>query len=170
MKKLFLLSLLLFTCLSALELGKVAPTLSISGEDGSILTGEAWSSKVLKGRVTLLFYVDPDTNDDNNPLAVALKKKAFPSSDFHSVAIVNLSSTWIPNILIESHLKSKQKNYPAVTYIKDKTGFILKHWNLKDGHSDVLLFNKNGKLLYQKFKTLSKEEISKVIHLIEAAI
>jgi predicted transcriptional regulator len=39
---------------------------------------------------------------------------------------------------------------------------------LADDNSDILIFDKTGKLIYKKFGKLSQSEITKVLALIEA--
>ncbi len=167
MKKI-ILSVLLLTGISvAVEVGKVPGTVSLSGENGGKVDGTVWSSKTLKGKVHIVFYVDPDKKDMNEALSKALKKRHFNRSKYASVAIINLAATWMPNALIESKLKNKQKEFPDTTYVKDKKKVLVKKWDLADDNSDILIFDKNGKLIYKKFGKLSKSEITKVITLIE---
>jgi predicted transcriptional regulator len=83
------------------------------------------------------------------------------------VAIVNLAATWLPNALIESKLKSKQKEFPDTTYVKDKKKVLVNTWKLADDNSDILIFDKKGKLIYKKFGKVSDSEIKSVISLIE---
>jgi hypothetical protein len=61
----------------------------------------------------------------------------------------------------------KQKEFPDTIYAKDKKKVLVKKWQLADDNSDILVFDKNGKLIYKKFGKLSPEEIQKVLALIE---
>ncbi len=167
MKKSILGMLLVVASSMAIEVGKVPNSVSIDGENGGKTDGTAWSSKMLKGKVHILFYVDPDKKDLNEALSNALKKRHFNRKKYGSVAIVNLAATWMPNALIESKLKSKQKKFPDTTYVKDKKKVLVKKWQLADDNSDILLFDKKGKLIYKKFGKLSPKEISSVLALIE---
>jgi len=90
MKKLLLLLLSALT-LAALEVGKPAPEITLSGDQGGRLDGTAWSSSELKGKVHLLFYVDPDEKDLNNDFSDAIKAEALDRSRFASVAIINMA-------------------------------------------------------------------------------
>ena len=57
--------LLLISTLSlalALEIGQVPETIILEGENGGKTTGKAFSSDILKDKVHVLFYVDPDDN------------------------------------------------------------------------------------------------------------
>jgi len=167
MKKIILGVLVLVGSAVAVEVGKVPSSVTIKGENGGKTDGLAWNSTSLKGKVHIVFYVDPDKKDVNAALSKALKKRHFDRSKYASVAIVNLAATWMPNVAIEAKLKSKQKEFPDTTYVKDKKKVLVKKWNLADDNSDILVFDKKGKLIYKKFGKLSKKEIALVLELIE---
>jgi YtfJ family uncharacterized protein len=167
MKKMIVGVVLGMVCAMAVEVGSIPSKVEISGENGGRTDGSAWSSQMLKGKVHVLFYVDPDEKDLNEPLTQALKKRHFDRKKFASVAVVNLAATWKPNVIIEALLKKKQKEFPDTIYVKDKKSVLVKQWELADDNSDILVFDKNGKLIYKKFGKLSKDEISKVLSLIE---
>jgi len=167
MKKLLLGMLFILGSSYAIELGKVPSNITLSGDNGAKVDGTPWSSSMLKGKIYTLFYVDPDKKDLNNALADALKAKKFDRKKVNSVAIINLAATWMPNALIESKLKQKQKEFPDTLYVKDKKKMLVKKWGLSDDNSDILIFDKKGKLIYKKYGKVSSNEIRKVIKLIE---
>jgi len=167
MRKIVLALVFLAVNTMAIEVGAIPASVTISGDNGGRTDGKAWNSSLLKGKVHILFYVDPDKKDLNEALNHALKKRHFDRSKYASVAIVNLAATWMPNALIESKLKSKQKEFPDTTYVKDKKKVLVNKWALADDNSDILIFDKKGKLIYKKFGKLSKAEINKVLALIE---
>ena len=167
MKRVVAVFLLAFVGGFAIETGSVPPKAQLSGENGGIVDGADWSSSMLRGKVTILFYVDPDKKDENNALSKALKAKRFDRKKYRSVAIVNLAATWMPDAVIEMKLSAKQKEFPDTVYVKDKKKVLVKKWGLKDDASDILLFDKNGKLIYKKFGKLNQKEIDQVIVLIE---
>jgi predicted transcriptional regulator len=72
--------------------------------------------------------------------------------------------------VIEKKLKAKQKKFPQTTYAKDKTKYVVKEWGLADDSANVLVFDKDGKLLYQHVGKMSKEEIEKVLDLIQKTL
>lgn len=170
MKKIVLGMLLLWGQSMALELGKVPSKVVLEGEKGGKTDGTAWDSSMLKNKVYTLFYVDPDERDLNNDFADALKAKKFDRKKVNSVAIINLKATWLPNIVLESKLKEKQKKFPHTVYVKDKQKVLVKQWDLADDNSDILIFDKNGKLIYKKFGKISDKEIPEVLNLIEKHI
>ncbi len=167
MKKILIGLSFLLVSLSAVELGKRAPAVTIEGKNGGRLDGTAWNSSMLKGKIYTVFYVDPDERDLNNPLADALKARKFDRKKVNSVAIINLAATWIPNLVLESLLKKKQKKFPDTIYVKDKKKVLVDKWSLADDNSDILIFDQKGRLIYKKFGQVTKEEIPAIIKLIE---
>ena len=167
MIKLLIIFLLSAGSLFAIEVGKIPPKAVLSGDDGGIVDGKEWSSSMLKKKVTVLFYVDPDERDENYDLTQALKVKHFSRKKYRSVAIINLAATWMPNFVLETKLKKKQKEFPDTIYVKDRNKVLVKKWNLKDDASDVLVFDKSGKLIYKKYGKLDSKEIEDLMKLIE---
>jgi len=167
MKKIVLGFLVLVGSVAAVELGKVPSSIVLDGDNGGKTNGSAWNSSMLKGKVHILFYVDPDERKLNEPLTQALKKRHFDRNKYASVAMINLAATWLPNAILESKLKAKQKEFPDTIYVKDKKKVMVSKWKLADDNSDILIFDKNGKLIYKKFGKLSSKEIKGVLALIE---
>lgn len=153
--------------LCAVEVGKVPSPVTIEGKEGGKLDGSAWHSSMLKGKIYTVFYVDPDERELNTPLADALKARKFDRKKVNSVAIINLAATWIPNAILETLLKKKQKKFPDTLYVKDKKKVLVNKWHLADDNSDILIFDQKGKLIYKKFGQLSESEIKDVIKMIE---
>ena len=167
MRKILLSLLLSLGYLMAIEVGSVPVGVEISGKNGGKLDGYAWHSSMLKGKMYTLFYVDPDEKDLNDDFANALKASKFDRKKASSVAIVNLAATWLPDMIIESKLKEKQKNFPHTLYVKDKKKVLVNKWQLEDDNSDILIFDKEGKLIYKKFGKMSAKEIKQALTLIE---
>ena len=164
-----LLTTLLIATVStfALTIGEIPKEITLSGENGARVDGTAWNSKMLKDKVYVLFYVDPDKKADNEAFIDALHEKNYDKEKYGSVAIINLKATWLPNFAIEKKLKDKQEKFPDTTYVKDKTKYLVQKWELADDSSNVLLFDKEGKLLYQYSGRIEGDEMEKVFKLIE---
>ena len=167
MKKIILGFLVFLGSAVAVELGKVPSNIVLDGDNGGRTDGSAWNSNMLKGKVHIIFYVDPDERELNEALIQALKKRHFDRKKYASVAMINLAATWLPNAVLESKLEAKQKEFPDTIYVKDKKKVLVNKWDLADDNSDILIFDKNGKLIYKKFGKLSTNEIAEVIILIE---
>ncbi len=170
MKKLLTTLLIATVSTFALNLGEIPKEVTLSGENGGRVDGTAWHSKMLKDKVYVLFYVDPDKKSDNEAFIDALHKKNYDKEKYGSVAIINLKATWLPNFAIEKKLKSKQKEFPNTIYAKDKTKYLVKEWELADDASNILIFDKEGKLIYQHEDAITDKEMQKAFTLIEESL
>jgi YtfJ family uncharacterized protein len=137
---------------------------------GGHLDGTAWSSEELKGKVSILFYVDPDEKDLNNGASEALKAAKFPHDKYQSFGIINMAATWLPNFVISASLKEKQKQYKYTIYLCDFKKLLVKEWGLTDDTSDVLVFDKSGALIFRKDGKLNEEEIKALVKTVGCAI
>jgi predicted transcriptional regulator len=152
---------------AGLEIGKVPKTITLKDKEGGRLDGTPWSSAEFKGKVSILFYVDPDEKDLNNDASEALKKKDFPLDKHQSYAIINMAATWLPNFAISSSLAEKQKQYTTTIYVRDYKKVLVHEWGLADNNSDVLVFDKTGKLIFRKDGKLNGEEIKALIQAVQ---
>jgi hypothetical protein len=163
----FILSLFMIQDIAqAIEIGEVPTPIELKEKLGGRLDGTPWSSAELRDKVHVLFYVDPDEKDTNNDASEVLNREKFPGDKFHSVAIINMAATWLPNFTISSSLKEKQKRYPKTTYVRDNKKVMVKGWKIADDSSNVLAFDKNGKLIFRKDGKLTSEEIQTLIKVI----
>jgi len=124
-RKTFLLSLFLLSSSFALTLGQTPPCVIIDGKYGGKVDGTAWDSKMLKGKVYVLFYVDPDKKDLNEPFSEALKARNFPHDKYTSVAIVNMAATWMPNFAIDANSGTITTLNPFDREKKDKYSIVV---------------------------------------------
>ena len=150
----------------AIEMGEIPPRVELMEKLGGRLDGTPWSSEELRGKVHVLFYVDPDEKDTNNDASEALDTEKFPSDKFQSVGIINMAATWLPNFVISSSLKDKQKRYPRTIYVRDYKKVLVNAWKIADDSSNVLAFDKQGKLIFRKDGKLTAEEIQTLIKVI----
>jgi len=92
-----------------------------------------------------------------------LDKEKFPGDKYQSVGIINMAATWLPNFAISSSLKDKQKRYPRTTYVRDYKKVLVNAWKIADDSSNVLAFDKQGKLIFRKDGKLTTDEIQRLI-------
>ena len=150
----------------AIEMGEIPPKVELKEKLGGRLDGKPWSSEELRGKVHVLFYVDPDEKDTNSDASEALDKEKLPSEKFQSVAIINMAASWLPNFAISSSLKDNQKRYPRTTYVRDYKKVLVSAWKIADDSSNVLAFDKQGKLIFRKDGKLTTEDIQRLIKVI----
>jgi len=163
---LFSLSLVTAGAWAGAELGQVPPNVELKDKLGGRLDGTPWISEEMKGKVHVLFYVDPDEKDTNNDTSEALDKEKFPREKFQSVAVINMAATFMPNFLISSSLKEKQEKYPRTIYVRDYKKVLVKEWKLADDSSDVLALDRQGRVIFKKDGKLTPEEIQKLLKVI----
>lgn len=171
MAKLFMLAFLLLLSGHAFAtpaVGTKPPTVTIQGEDGGRLDGSAWSSEMIKGKVWALFYVDPDNRNDNEELEQALQKESFPKDKYGSIGMINMAGSWLPNGIIASSLEDKQEKYPDTVYVKDLKKVLVEKWKMTDDQYDVLVFDKQGQVIYAKDGVFSKADITAMITAIKS--
>ena len=168
------LSVLMILLLSALPLsaelpiGVIPPKIVLEGELGGRLDGSTWNSEeLISGKVTVLFYVDPDESDLNNHVSDALKAENFPLDKYGSLGVANMGATWLPNFAINIKLKSKQEKHKATIYVKDLKKTFVKTWGLSDDDSDIILFGKDGKVLYSYDGKFSDAQVKELIQAIK---
>ena len=163
-------SLISVPLFAELPLGKKPPEIVLSGDLGGRLDTTPWSSSEIKGKVYILLYVDPDEKNLNNHVFRRLKKAGFPENKVGSIAIINMDASWAPNFAIESALKKKQKEYPDTIYVKDFDKVLVKQWQLTDHSSDVLIFDREGYVIFSKDGKLTENEIEQLLRVIRENI
>ena len=153
--------------LAELPLGEIPPKVVLKGDLGGRIDGTQWSSEELVSeKVIVLFYVDPDESELNNHVSDALKAENYPKEKYGSIGMANMAATWLPNFAINMKLKSKQEKHKETVYVKDLDKTLVKKWGLSDDNSDVIVFGKDGRVLYSvdgKFTDAQVKEIVKVV-------
>ena len=169
-----ILSVLMIFMLSVLPLsaelpiGEIPPKIVLEGDLGGRLDGSAWNSEeLISGKVMVLFYVDPDESDLNNHVSDALKAENFPLDKYGSLGVANMGATWLPNFAINIKLKSKQAEYKSTIYVKDLEKTLVKSWGLNDDDSDIILFGKEGKVLYSYDGKFSDAQVKELIQAVK---
>ncbi len=150
----------------SIEIGQIPPKVELKEKLGGRLDGKPWSSEELQGKIHIIFYVDPDEKDTNNPASEALDKEKFPSDKVQSIGIINMAATWKPNLFINSALKEKQERYPRTIYVRDYKKVLVNAWKVADDSSNVIAFDKKGTQIFRKDVKLTAEEIQKLIKVI----
>jgi len=161
----FILSLI-----TAIVIGAIPEPVELSGSKGGLVSGEPFSTTMIKDKVYLVLYVDPDVRNENKKFIERLKEEKFDRSKFGSIVIINMKATWLPNFVLNKILKKKQEEFPNTIYVKDYDKVLVKKWGLKDDDFNVLLFDKDGKLIFYKAGKLSDEDINQIIALIKEKI
>ena len=95
--------------------------------------------------------MDPDNRDDGKKLnsAIDLALKSLPKEQVHKYMIINLDDTWLPSAIIQSKLKSKQKEFPQYTFVTDENSIVLNAWGLKHDAYNCIILDKNQNVLFK---------------------
>ena len=156
------------TTFAELPIGEVPPKIILEDDLGGRLDGTPWSSEeMISGRIIALFYVDPDEADLNNHVSDALKAENFPSDKYSSVAVGNMAATWMPNFAINIILKRKQEKHKSTVFDKDLNKTLVEKWGLSDDNSNVVLFGKDGRVLYSYDGKFSEEQVKEIIEMVK---
>ncbi len=162
MRKFFFLASL--TCvLFAMDIGKPLPDVRLTGEAGGCIDGKPFDSQKLRGKVRLIVYSDPDKRDLNEAFFRRVKALHLDRTRYGSVAIINMAATWLPNFVLEAILKKKQKEYPDTLYVKDMHKAIVKAWDVADENQDIIITDKEGRVLFYKVGKLLPAEQERAI-------
>jgi len=123
-----------------------------------------------KGRVSVLFYVSPSKKNLNNEASEAIKAENFDSKYYASMGVIDMKSSWIPNALISSSIKKKQKKYPRTIYLKDYDRNMHRILNFKPQGNDIFVFDANGKEIYRQLGKLNQEQIKTLVQTIKTEV
>lgn len=166
MKSLFII-LICAMSMWALETGKPLPQLTLSGDEGGKIDGTPFDSAQLRGKVHIIFYVDPDEKDLNEAFFDALKAEKLDRSRYASVAVINMGATWLPNFAIASALKKKQEKFPHTLYVKDLDKKGVETWKIADDNSDIVITDKDGTVLFVHEGKVPESSFADIIALIK---
>lgn len=155
-----------------LEIGKVPPTLTDSAKKlAKVSDGEAWSSKDFKDKLSIIFYVAPSEKDLNRHVTDAIKASVeagkISRENYSSFAVVNMAASGWPNFILAMKLNGSQKEFPNTTYVKDYKKALVEEWGLKDESNDVLLIDKDGKVLFRYDGKVPESDVKKLVALLE---
>ena len=166
MKKIVILLCMVALQLFGLELGDKLPDIALTSNDGGYLDSNRWTSKDMDAKVNIIFYVDPDLKDLNDDFAKELQNLRLSEKELKVFVIINMQASWIPNMLIDTVLESKQKKFPEAHYVKDNSRVLVKKWALKDDDYDVVAVDANHQVIFSYSGKItpefSKELIKKI--------
>ena len=112
MKKIVILAVFFLGLLNAdIKLNKTLPAVTLSGDSG-YYSGKEWSSDMLKGKITMLMYVDPDekSKGENFKPYIERMERELNFDRFQIVVVLNIGSTWKPKFIIKKLMGDKLKN------------------------------------------------------------
>ena len=81
-----------------------------------------------------------------------------------------MAATWMPNFEIQMKLESKQKDYPDTTYVRDMEKILVEQWGLAADSNDVLIFDREGKVIFNVDGQLNPSQIEEMLQTIRKKI
>jgi len=171
-KLLLLLSLTAVTLFAEVSMDKPLPSLTLEGDNGGHYAGEAWNSSMLKGKTTMLMYVDPDERSKGEVFkpTIAGFEKDLDFSKFQIVVVINLNATWKPNAVIRKMMKSKVDEHPKRIYVLDVNSAFVKSWGLMDDEYNTIVINDNGQVIYNHSGEWKGDEMDKINTLVRSTV
>ena len=170
MKKIMMTWLCIVAMIQAVNIGDTLPQVTLEKENGGTSNDKPWHATSLRGKVHVVLYMDPDERKGTQPLLDALNQLDVDPKAYSTVAIVNLSATWMPDYILESILSKKQKELKNTSFVFDKEKMLVKKWQMIDDESNILIVDKSLKVIYRKIGKISSKEIEKIIALIHQNI
>ena len=98
-----------------------------------------------------------------NAASEALKNASLPADQVRSVAVINMDATLLPNFLVQGKLEDKQEEYQNTLYVMDYQKVLVNEWGLGDHNNDVVIFDKQGKVLFSVDGQLNQSQIQEML-------
>ncbi len=149
---------------------ETVPEINFAPSDGSYVNGREFSTKDFKGKITALFYVDPDHRTINDEANEKLQQQAFDLKYYQSFAIINMKATWLPNAILDQALKNSQKNFPDTKYVRDLNKVLVQKMNLKDDGYQTMLLNEKCEVIFNHIGKLTSTQVDELIKIIKKEI
>ena len=168
MKKI-IIGLMVFLTLNVFANVTNIDKMELKGSEGGYLDDKEWSINDKNGKVRLILYVDPDEQEKGEsfkPTTFELEE-LYKKEIFDIEVILNLGATWIPNMMIMKKLKDKAEVNPRRTFIVDKDEKFVKLNGFVNDEYNIILLDKNMKILFEKSGELNNEDIGKIKGLIK---
>lgn len=159
-----------------LPVGSTPASVVLSGDDGGYVDGRGdFDSTTLTGKVSIIFYVDPDERDLNEKVSEALGDdkiidEASDAGKFASYAIINMAATWLPNMVLEGLIEDSQKEFPDTNYVFDMDEILHKKWNIATDSNDIIVLDMEGNVAFSKDGKLSDADIQSMLKAIHDSL
>lgn len=168
-KSLLLLSLSV-VLFASLKVGEIPDRLVIDPKDGGYVSGGSFDSSVLKKKIHIVIYADPDEQSSGEELTKYLDEvidKVSPTV-LQRYIVINLNDTWLPNYVVSKLIASRQKDDKRTIFVIDKSSIVSKKWGVKRDSFVCMVLDESGKVLYINEGPFSKKEIQEVVSLVSS--
>ena len=172
MRTLFIIMMVTSALMAQLKVGDIPSNVIIEVKDGGYLSGKPFDSSVLRGKISIILYADPDEQSKGETLAEKLDElvKELASLYLQKYMIINLDDTWKPDFVIMKLLKSRQVDHPQSIYIIDRSSILSRAWGLEHDAFVCVILDSFGKVIYEGKGKFSGQEIEKIMNLIKKSV
>lgn len=157
--------------------GAPLPDLTIDDRGEIILHGDdisyqPWRYPQQPGMVNIVQYMaaTQSAGDMNKPFRDRFDTD-LPEGKFTTTTILNMDEAmWGTGGIVMGQLKSNKREFPTAVIVVDEEGVGLKHWQLQEDSSAVMVVDSQGTVRYFKQGKMSATEIENTLQLILAQI
>jgi predicted transcriptional regulator len=146
------------------------PPVVLKGEDGGTATGEEWNSGKLRGKTSLILYVDTGKKQAAMPLIKRIDSLNYTADELGTYFIVNTSATKMPKFMIQTMIRQRQKANSRIQYVLDNRQALIREWNFTDRDLNVLVLDSSGNVLHRYAGEVTQPYLDGLFSLIDGAI
>ncbi|MFH2008028.1 MAG: hypothetical protein ABI333_15705 [bacterium] len=159
-----LLLLLVPSSAQGLEVGEKAREFSLKDPYGKVHTLGSFKKRIFE-----IWYEGKSSVSQNKWLKDRLRRlrKAgiITKKNYDSIGIANFMETAIPNAIIDIFIKIAAKK-DDVTVLCDRDGAMQRLYGLRNGRSNILVFNEKRRLIWKSSGPLTRRRAKQFIRLI----
>lgn len=149
----------------ALEVGETAKAFRLQGHNGKWYTLGSF-----KKRIFAIWYEGKNSTHQNKWLQDEIRKlrKAgiITKKNYDSIGIANYQETAIPNAIIDMFIRGAVEKNPGVLVLKDKDGTMQRLYGMRNGRSNIYVFDAKRRLIWKSSGPLSRRRAKQFIRLI----
>jgi len=146
------------------------PPVVLKGEDGGTAAGEEWNSNKLRGKTSLILYVDTGKKQEAMPLIKKIDSLNYSTDELGTYFIVNTSATKMPKFMIQTMIRQRQKANSRIQYVLDNRQALIKEWNFTDQNLNVLVLDRSGKVLHRYAGEITQPYMDGLFSVIDSSL
>lgn len=132
-----------------------------------------WNSAQLSGKVRVIQHIAgrSSAKEMNAALVEAIKAAKLPHDRYQTTTIVNTDDA-IPGtgMFVRSSVETNKQQYPWSQFVIDSKGNVQHSWQLQPGGSAIVVLDKQGEVKFVKDGSLTQDEVTKVIALVNSLL
>lgn len=161
-----------------LSIGQRVPLVNIDTYGEITLQGDdvgyhPWTTQQMLGKVRVIQAIAgrSKAKEMNTPLMSAITEAQFPKKQYQTTTVINQDDAlWGTSAFVKSSAENSKKTFSWSSMVLDKNGLLATTWDLKQESSAIVVQNKQGDILFVKEGSLTPNEVTHVIKLIQQNI